>query len=387
MSGGKFLKTMRLRITEQFEAVFKNRNTASDEHLTVFVLQNGLAHCRLGLSISRKRGNAVVRNTWKRKIRDAFRRTQTRAAVPLDIVVVPQKGMKVDVSQPLGDSFAKLFAKLCQRFLPTVLITRQPEFAEPLKSDLEAIHYRVLLEPAVDILPPDCWDSVDQCIEQVQQGQFDYLVFSSANGVNYFAERFNHLLLNKSQPDKTQFSEAKLDNVRIAVVGKGTDAVLQQRFRRGADVIPEQFNAEAVAEKLRSEAAGKRFLLVRGLLGRDVLKTKLMSVGASVSEAIVYRSVDRAAVSRKILDMMQTGRIDYVTATSPNIAASLVRLFGEALWHTKIVSISALTSETLRQHGFEPHCVAPEASMQGMLECFQQFIDGKMLLRNCAKTS
>lgn len=81
---------MRLRSGGEFAAVYRLRLTASDERLLVYGRLNDLDFARLGLSVSRKVGNAVVRNRWKRLIREAFRLTQDRLPSGIDLVIIPR---------------------------------------------------------------------------------------------------------------------------------------------------------------------------------------------------------------------------------------------------------------------------------------------------------
>ena len=105
-----FPKTVRLKKQQDFDRVFGEEHFAADQYLVIRARRNGLEHCRLGLSVGRKVGNAVVRNQWKRTIREAFRKQ--KADLPaLDIVVRPRKGSKCEYAG-LFDSLNKLCRRL-----------------------------------------------------------------------------------------------------------------------------------------------------------------------------------------------------------------------------------------------------------------------------------
>lgn len=89
--GNRFLRCYRIRKTAEFRAVYGRKARASDQCLLVYARENGLGHPRLGLSVSRKVGNAVVRNRWKRLIREAFRLNIARLPRGVDLVVIPKQ--------------------------------------------------------------------------------------------------------------------------------------------------------------------------------------------------------------------------------------------------------------------------------------------------------
>ena len=353
-----FPKSLRLRNSKQFQRVFAARCSASDDTLILYAATNELPHCRLGLAVSKKSGNAVVRNRWKRLIREAFRTSQAALPDGLDLVVLPQRNVDVRTVKHLGKSLQSLAAKIVKRIVhrPTVLLTRAASQSEPMKSELEALGFRVLLQPAIDVLPPESWTETDEAIDNLRAGKFDWLIFSSSNGVHAFFDRLGNNY------------EGYGANIRIAVVGTGTDEVLYQHLGCRADIVPETFTAEGVAEALLSEAGlGKRFLHLRANRGRDVLKRLLIDAGGSVTEIAVYRTVDRTLAEPMVAELLQRGGIDYVTVTSSAIAHSLVNLFGELLRQTSLISISPITSRTLCDLGFPPQCEAEEASLAGIV--------------------
>jgi ribonuclease P protein component len=112
-----FQKNLRLRNTVEFERVYNARLAVSDELLIVFVLPNNLQVSRLGLSVSRKVGNAVVRNRWKRLIREAFRKNCVSFKRCIDLVVLPQRNANLVGGQKIESSFNKLISRAVRRIL------------------------------------------------------------------------------------------------------------------------------------------------------------------------------------------------------------------------------------------------------------------------------
>jgi ribonuclease P protein component len=115
MSTGHFPKTARIRKSPEFKRVFDARLSAANHILIVFAIPNGLEQSRLGISVSRKVGNAVIRNRWKRLIREAFRKTRSEFDGTFDLVVVPQRNSPPPTAPSIIFSLQKLVKKITKR--------------------------------------------------------------------------------------------------------------------------------------------------------------------------------------------------------------------------------------------------------------------------------
>ena len=109
-----FSKRFRLRSHAEFQRVFQRRCSVADTVLIVYGLQNKLGHSRLGLAVSKKVGGAVVRNQWKRLIREAFRQQRTHLPSDIDFVVLPRVGMQPDWNR-VHTSFLQLAHRIKKR--------------------------------------------------------------------------------------------------------------------------------------------------------------------------------------------------------------------------------------------------------------------------------
>ena len=87
----EFPRTSRLTKSAEFERVFARKASAADSYLVVYAVENNLSRPRIGLAVSRKVGNAVARNRWKRLLREAFRLAQTRLPQGVDLVLIPRR--------------------------------------------------------------------------------------------------------------------------------------------------------------------------------------------------------------------------------------------------------------------------------------------------------
>ena len=144
-----------------------------------------------------------------------------------------------------------------------------------------------------------------------------------------------------------------------------------QRYHLRADLQPEEYRAEALAESLAEDAANKSFLLIRASRGREVLAEQLVAAGGTVEQVVVYNSADVAQADAEVKRSLDAGEVDWITVTSSAIANSLANLFGDSLRNTRLASISPITSDTLREAGFEPTAEASEYTMAGVVDAIR----------------
>ncbi len=285
--------------------------------------------------------------------------------------------------------------------MPLVLLTRPARQAEKSDARLREAGFRVLLQPMIEIRPPEDWGPVDSAIERLTQSKdtaFDWLIFAGQNGVAFFFDRlFDRLCdrlfdrpfdqLHPLRPGlfrpEHRNDHSFLHRIRIAVVGKGTENALVETISRKADVYSEKGDSEEILDViLRRSVAGKRFLILRANRGRDLYRQPLLDAGAGeVLELPVYRSVDVERADPAVWEHLTKGRIDFTTVSSSAIAASLVRMFGSALRNTALVSISPITSRTLNDSGYPPAFEAEAASMDAMIKTMIAARDKNILLQ------
>ncbi len=249
-----------------------------------------------------------------------------------------------------------------------VLVTRPAQQAAPMVERLLDLGAEVVCQPAIHIGPPDDWEPVDAAIGRLDA--YDWLVFSSANGVRYFLDR----LLSTGRDVRA------LGNARLAAIGPATVATLAE-YHLHADLQPEEYRAEALAEALADVAVdngviGKKFLLLRASRGREYLAETLAAAGAAsettVEQVVVYESRDVAHAEEEIAETLAAGKIDWVTVTSSAIARSLVQLFGADLARTKLAAISPLTALELAGAGYPPTAIASQYTSDGLIDAILQ---------------
>ncbi|MCD4726524.1 MAG: uroporphyrinogen-III synthase [Pirellulales bacterium] len=281
-----------------------------------------------------------------------------------------------------------------------VMVTRAENPSDPLARQLRELGAEVVLQPAIRISPPADWRPVDEAIARLNE--YDWLVFSSANGVRYFLDRCEQRLRGKKGTgpicrNGPEGAAHKLDLSpfpRVAAIGPGTAEELA-RFGLRADLVPREFRAEALADALIREkgtgpicrngpegAAHKldlspfSLLLVRASRGREVLAERLTAAGATVDRIVVYTSSDLQRPDAEIAAMLAAGRIDWITVTSSAIARSLARMFGDDLRRAKLASISPITGDVLRELGHRPAAEAVEYTLAGLTAAILLFSSG-----------
>jgi uroporphyrinogen III methyltransferase/synthase len=236
----------------------------------------------------------------------------------------------------------------------TVLITRPKHQADSFANELRNLGATVLVQPAIEIVEPPDWAPVDSLIGRLPD--FDWIVFSSRNGVDYFIRRLLQLGY-----DARQFGQS-----RLAAIGPATADALA-RYHLKSDLQPVDFRAESLAEALAPYVRGKRVFLAAASRGREVLTELLAAHGAAVEQAVVYESRDVAEPVGEVAAALAAGRIHWTTVTSSAIARSLARLFGAALRRTRLAAISPLTADVLAELGYAPAVIAQEYTSGGII--------------------
>ena len=236
-----------------------------------------------------------------------------------------------------------------------IVVTRPRGQCDPLRSRLAELGADVLLQPAIEIVPPENWQAVDAALSRLTD--FDWLVFSSANGVEHLIAR-----LLAAHGDLR-----KLGGVRLAAIGPGTADALAT-FHLRADLVPPEYRAESLADALAAQTAGRRVLLVRASRGREVLAERLEAAGTVVEQVVAYQSRDVTQSDDLVAELLRQGGIAWITVTSSAIARSLAAMFGDNLRRTRLASISPVTSATLRELGFEPAAEAEVYIVDGLIE-------------------
>jgi len=236
-----------------------------------------------------------------------------------------------------------------------IVVTRAADAALELADRLERLGAEALVAPTIELREPQSTEAFDRALAAI--GSFDWIVFTSAHGVEVFFAR-----LAKRGGDVRDLWRAEL-----AAIGPGTKAALVRRGLQVA-VVPAEYRAEALAADLTPLVAGKKVLLPRAAGARDVLPKALASAGATVTDAPTYRASPVAGLPSRVQELLAADRIDALTFTS----SSTVRHFhdllaGRPIGRAIVATIGPITADSARALGHRVDVVAREYTLDGLV--------------------
>ncbi|MFM7129363.1 MAG: uroporphyrinogen-III C-methyltransferase [bacterium] len=247
----------------------------------------------------------------------------------------------------------------------TVVVARAEGDAPATIRQLEELGARVLAAPAILVGPIGDKSQLEKAIEALER--FDWLVFTSVNGVKYFFERLFEL----------GHDMRALGRLKIAAIGPATAARLRE-MGLVADLVPDKYRSEELAEALAARVGGKRVLLARADRGRTLLKDELEAVAAEVVQVPVYTNADAENLPNDVLNEIRNANVDWVMLTSSAMAKRFAFLLpadlsAESRQRIKFASISPVTSAAAREAGLQIATEAMEYTIQGLIDAMIAF--------------
>jgi uroporphyrinogen III methyltransferase/synthase len=244
-------------------------------------------------------------------------------------------------------------------FGKSILVTRPRHQAESLVRELEILGATVHTSPLLEIGPAPDPAAVIQAIHRLKE--FDWLVFTSVNGVSSF---FNQLF-------QAGRDMRELGSLKLAAIGPSTAAALQG-FHLRADLVPKEYRSESLVAELRPHVEGKKILLARADRGRELLFDALAKI-ADVEQIAVYSQCDVRELDPEVRALLQTGKMDFVTLTSSNGARAFARLLDDEMRQRigrdiELVTISPVTSAAVRELGLPVAAEATVFTTQGLIQ-------------------
>jgi len=238
-----------------------------------------------------------------------------------------------------------------------VIVTRAAKQSGEMARSLEALGAEVISCPTIEIKEPSSWEQLDRAL--VHLSWYDWLAFTSVNGVEYFLGRM----------DALGHGRGELESHRICAVGSKTAERLEIENIM-VDLTPERFTAEALAREfaerfgIRQRLYGSRMLLPASRTTRDVIRPAMERIGVYVEVVEAYQTVTPAAKGENVARLLRDADADYIVFTSPSTVANLAAILETDhlephLVNTRVACIGPVTAEAARSHGLTAH-IQPE---------------------------
>lgn len=253
-----------------------------------------------------------------------------------------------------------------------IVVTRPKEQAGELIELLEDLGAEAIEAPTIRIVPPEDLSPLDEACAKASS--FDWIVFTSVNGVDSFLGR----LLAGPRDVRD------LKGVRLCAIGPATAERLQRHAIK-VDLMPREYRTEGVVAALREsgDLKGKRILLARADIAREVLADELRRSGAHVTDVVAYRNVpaesreDEPDVYRMLLDQ----KIDVVTFTSASTVRNFVRILGaeqaaDLLKSTAVACIGPVTAEAAELFNIRTTILPEQYTVPGLVSAIVRHFAG-----------
>ena len=273
--------------------------------------------------------------------------------------IIHQHGLKPPATIVVGDVVA-LRGKLSWfEKLPLhgqrIVVTRAREQAGAITGLLHGLGAEVIELPTIEIRPAPDYAALDAALANLHR--YDWLIFTSANGVRFFFERLD-----------LSACDVRSVRGRIAAIGPATREAIE-RFHLKVDITAAEYVAEGLLEALRGhELAGTRILIARAAVARDTLPDELKLRGAAVDVVEAYRTLPPGNLAANAAAIL-TRKPDWITFTSSSTVQNLVDAAGtEALRGVRTASIGPVTSATLRRHGIPATVEASVYTVSGLVD-------------------
>ena len=250
-----------------------------------------------------------------------------------------------------------------------IIITRAQEQISEAREIFRRNGAEVFDLPALVIGPPNDWAPLDYALKKIFT--FDWIIFSSANGVKNVEYRMRELGLSLSKTSKT---------IQIAAVGRKTASKLLD-INAKISFIPPDFVADSLVEYFPQNQKGLKLFIPRVQTGgRSILSDSFKLKGAEVTEVAAYESFCPLDIPAKTVDALNSGKIDIIAFTSGktviNTVSLLKKYFGEnwlkLIEKIKIVSIGPQTSLKCEHLIRKPDTEALPHDLEGLVQACQE---------------
>lgn len=250
-----------------------------------------------------------------------------------------------------------------------ILVTRASHQAGRLSAELKKLGAETIEIPAIEILPPASFGPFDTVLREVQR--YQWLVVTSANAV----DAIRHRMIALNLPVQT------FSHLKIAAIG-GTTAHALEDAGLFVSVTPKEYVAESLLDALAGQVKGQRVVIVRAAVARDIIPEILVQRGAQVEVVEAYRTAVPRGSAERIAALFAGKPPDAATFTSSSAVINFFHLMsvaGNVQRHETMlaVSIGPVTSETLRQHNWDPVAEADPHDITGLAAAAVRALRGR----------
>jgi uroporphyrinogen-III synthase len=254
-----------------------------------------------------------------------------------------------------------------------ILVGRARHQSAKLSDSLASFGADVLEIPFIEIRPPRSYKRLDSALKRISQ--YDWLILTSVNGVEALSRRLKALGI----------APQEISHLLIAAIGPATRTAVEE-LGLSVSVVPKQYVAESVVKSLAGRVEGKRVLLARAKVARDVIPQELKKMGASVDVVEAYQTMVPDGSRGRLRSAMQAGkgRPHVVTFTSSSTVRNFLRLVGgrtrpagSVFDGIQFASIGPITSATLRDVGLPVDIEASEYTIEGLTQAIVEHCRAK----------
>ncbi|HSK63547.1 MAG TPA: uroporphyrinogen-III synthase [Pyrinomonadaceae bacterium] len=259
----------------------------------------------------------------------------------------------------------------------TVVVTRAASQAGEFVAELESYGAKVIVCPTIEIAEPESYERLDEAIDHLYG--YDWLIFTSANAIEFFLRRLNTRGLKVEE----------LDELKVCAIGQGSADKLRDAHVH-VDVVPAQAKAEGVFAALVEYAGGSEhlnglnILLPRAAVGRDYLPKALEEAGARVDVVTAYRTVVPENLDRGRWSAMLAGSADCIAFTSSSTVKNLALLFdthdlSKILSGVAIACIGEITAATALEYGLKTDIQPSQSTIKDLAESVANYYQNDVL--------
>ena len=247
-----------------------------------------------------------------------------------------------------------------------VLVTRAREQASRLSEAVYTLGGEPVEYPTIRVAEPDDYAKMDMAIQEIES--FDWIIFTSVNGVASFFRRLRH----------HRQDVRRLHRARLCAIGPKTCEALEN-YGLLVETVPGEYRAEEIVRELLGKvAAGDRVLLPRAAIARRVLPEALTAMGAVVTEVPAYRTTTGSGDSTLLTSMLQRKEIQVITFTSSSTVQNFVKMLDVAnlsalLEGITVACIGPVTADTARALGVKVDVVAGVYTIEGLVKAILDY--------------